>query len=81
LIVKDFDAKLANRFKALKTPEAFVLNLKNEILYRGGVTDSNKLATAETHFLADALKDIREGRQVKTPFGRAVGCYIQRRSL
>lgn len=77
-VLEDNKSRLANAFKALKTPHAFVLNPKGEILYQGGVTNSIHAKAADKHFLADALEDIQQGREVRTKNGRTLGCIIMR---
>jgi hypothetical protein len=77
-VIEDGDAKLANEFKALKTPHAFVLSPQGEVLYQGGVTNSANGSMADKHFLAEALEDVQESRNVRTKYGRTLGCIIQR---
>lgn len=77
-VLRDHELKLADHFKALKTPHAFLINSKGDILYRGGVTSSNRAEKADRHFLREALSDIQAGRDVKTKEGRTLGCAISR---
>ncbi|MGZ3690493.1 MAG: redoxin family protein [Pseudobdellovibrio sp.] len=77
-IIQDKDATLADQFQAFKTPHAFVLNTKGEILYQGGVTNSSHADAADKFFLADALEDIEQNKEVRTPEGRTLGCVIMR---
>ena len=53
--LEDKNGKIADEFKALKTPHAFVINPDGQILYKGGVTSSTHGETADKHFLQDAL--------------------------
>lgn len=77
-VIEDSQAKLANLYKANKTPHAFVVSPKGEILYRGGVTDSKNAGMARTYFLKEALTDIQNGRAVRRSEGRTLGCTISR---
>lgn len=77
-VLQDSDAKLADTLKAYKTPHAFVISHKGEILYKGGVTNSNTAEKADKHYLAEALEDIQNNRPVKTPEAKALGCFISR---
>jgi hypothetical protein len=77
-VVEDAGSRLANEFKALKTPHAFVINGGGEILYQGGVTNSASAGAADKNFLADALQAVAEGREVAVKNGRTLGCIIQR---
>lgn len=77
-IISDSEFKLANQFKALKTPHSFVINSTGEALYRGGVSDSADCTKAEKLYLRSALEDIAAKRPVKVAIGRALGCNISR---
>lgn len=77
-VIEDADGRLADQFKALKTPHAFVVSLAGETLYKGGVTSSNEANLADRHYLQEALKDINLGIPVKTAEGRTLGCLISR---
>ncbi|WP_413584442.1 redoxin domain-containing protein [Bdellovibrio sp. HCB274] len=77
-VIQDSKSRLANEFEALKTPHAYLLSPEGEILYSGGVTDSNVGPSAKKHFLKEAIEDTQAGKAVRKKEGRAVGCYIQR---
>jgi peroxiredoxin len=77
-IVQDTDQKIADAFKALKTPHAFVLNTKGEIIYKGGVSNSADFTRADEKFLRNALNDVQLGKAVGKPEGRTLGCLIAR---
>ena len=76
-VLKDPGAKLADEFKALKTPHVFVLK-DQEILFQGGVDDSAEAANAKKNFLADALLSLKLGKKIETTRARALGCAIKR---
>jgi len=75
---RDKNAKIADEFKAFKTPHAFVVNSKGEILFSGGVTSSAIAEQAQTFHLKEALKDLSENKSVKNPKARPIGCAIAR---
>lgn len=77
-VIEDGDGHWAAAFKALKTPHAFIVSEKGELLYRGGVSDSHLFEKSEHHFLREALSDLREGKPVRTAEGRTLGCVISR---
>lgn len=77
-VLQDMKGTLANKLGALKTPHAFVLNKKGEVIYQGGVTDSHVGPTAKRHFLKEVLEDLRAQKIPRHKEGRALGCYIQR---
>jgi peroxiredoxin len=78
VVLQDRSAQLADRFKAFKTPHAFVLGSEGQILYQGGVTNSAQFSRANRKFLREALEDIRAHKAVRTPEGRTLGCVIAR---
>lgn len=77
-ILEDQKNFWANQLGALKTPHAFVINPKGEIIYQGGVTNSHIGPTATTQFLKEVLADLSAGKAPRQKIGRALGCYIQR---
>jgi peroxiredoxin len=77
-VIQDGKAEIADRFKALKTPHAFVVLPTGDVAYQGGASSSKKFETAERKYLREALDDLQNGRKVKTPEGRTLGCVISR---
>ena len=77
-VIQDTKSKWANELGALKTPHAFVLDKKGEVLYQGGVTDSHTGPAAKNKFLDNVLEDISAGKAPRIKEGRALGCIIQR---
>lgn len=77
-ILEDTKNAWANQFGALKTPHAFVVNTKGEIIYQGGVTNSHVGPAATTQYLKEVLIDLSAGKAPRHKIGRALGCYIQR---
>lgn len=77
-VIRDEKTKIADTLRAYKTPHAFVLNAKGEMIYRGGVTNSAHAASADRQFLAEVLQDISEGKPARISEGRTLGCVISR---
>lgn len=77
-LIQDEHSKLANRFGAVKTPHAYVLNEEGKVIYQGGVTDSHVGPTAKKQYLKEVLTDISEGKAPRVKETRSLGCYIQR---
>ena len=77
-VIEDSEAKLADTFKAFKTPHAFILSKENQILYEGGVTSSAKAHQASHFHLRDALLDLTSGKEIKVKEVRTLGCMISR---
>jgi peroxiredoxin len=79
-VLADSKTQIADLLSAYKTPHAFVLNPKGEIVYQGGVTNSSKATLADEFYLDNALADISKGQKVKVAEGRTLGCVILRES-
>lgn len=77
-VVKDKNLEIADRYKAFKTPHAFVISADGQILYQGGVSSSRQFATADRKFLREALANLHDGKTVATPESRTLGCVITR---
>lgn len=77
-ILQDEASSLANRFKALKTPHAFVYDSSGNLVYQGGMSDSHNFPEAHRRYLREALDDLSHERKVRTAEGRTLGCVIQR---
>lgn len=79
-IIQDSNSEIANRFKAFKTPHAFVIDRNGNILYRGGVSSSADFSRSNKFFLKEALNDIQAAKPVRIAEGRTLGCIITRSS-
>lgn len=77
-VIQDTEAKMADLFSAYKTPHAFILNQKGEIIYKGGVTNSNTAQKADRHYLDEVLLDLENKNSITTPETKALGCFISR---
>ncbi|MFN7903687.1 MAG: redoxin domain-containing protein [Pseudobdellovibrionaceae bacterium] len=77
-VLSDHGAKIADSYRANKTPHAYVIDGQGKIVYQGGVTSSAVADQADQFYLEEALLDIRRGAAVKIPFGRTLGCVISR---
>ena len=77
-VIKDKNLELADRYKAFKTPHAFVMNNEGRVLYQGGVSSSRQFATADRKYLREALINIHNDKPVTMEEGRTLGCVISR---
>lgn len=77
-VIQDNGAKIADEFKAYKTPHAFVMKTNGEIVYQGGISSSHDFGSADRKYLREALDDLEKNRPVQTPEGRTLGCVISR---
>lgn len=77
-IVEDVSNQIADAFGALKTPHVFIIGKNREVLYQGGVDDSNNHANAKTFYLRNTLAALLEGKEAPLKETRTLGCVIQR---
>lgn len=77
-VIQDNGAKIADMFKASKTPHAFIVSPAGALVFQGGVSSSHEFASAEKKYLRDALSDLVSGKKIKISQTRALGCSISR---
>jgi peroxiredoxin len=77
-VIQDPKAKIADAYKASKTPHAFLVAADGTVKYKGGVTDSKNGGAAESQYLREALTELQNGKEVSRPEGRTLGCAISR---
>lgn len=74
--LKDSDQSVAKNYGALVTLHAFVLDKQRKLRYRGRVDDSRDPSKVTTSDLRNALDDLLEGKEVRTPETRPFACSI-----
>jgi hypothetical protein len=77
-VIRDSAAAIANALGAVKTPHAFVLNSKGEVVFDGGVSNSSNGLTAGKYHLQLALGQMRSGAKPEPSRVRTLGCEIKR---
>ncbi|MEW6652028.1 MAG: thioredoxin family protein [Bacteroidota bacterium] len=77
-ILKDDNNIIADKFAASFTPEVYVLNSKNEIVYHGRIDDNRRTQDVQVSDLSAALDEILGGKKVANPKTKAFGCTIKR---
>ena len=75
-------ADLAGQLNAQWTPEAFVLDEQDSVVYRGRLNDryfapGKRRSRTRNRDLRHALKDVLNGQAVTTPVTDAIGCPIE----
>jgi hypothetical protein len=75
--LKDEDQTVAKSYGALVTLHAFVLDKERKLRYRGRVDDSRDLSKVTTPDLRNAIDDLLESKQVRTPETRPFACSIE----
>jgi peroxiredoxin len=81
-IWKDEKFELVKKYKATITPEAVVVNGKNQVLYQGRIDNwayelGKKRKIITEHNLQDALMSVVNNKPVKVTRTKAVGCFIE----
>ena len=77
-ILKDDGNKIADRFGATRTPEAFALDANMKLVYHGRIDNSQKVEGVTAEDLRDALNEMLAGKAVTKTGGAAFGCTIKR---
>ncbi|HVK07411.1 MAG TPA: redoxin domain-containing protein [Gemmataceae bacterium] len=81
-VLKDADQSVADKLKAARVPEAFVLDGTRTVRYRGRIDDQYgrgvyRPAPTRTD-LADAITAVVEGKEVAAPATEVVGCPLSK---
>jgi peroxiredoxin len=83
-VLSDEDLNLTACFKASKTPEVFVVNGEEKILYKGAIDNwASDLgvhrAVITERYLEDALNSIVQNIEIRVKETKAAGCFIERK--
>lgn len=81
-VLKDKGSTIADRFKAERVPEAFVLDAGLTVRYRGRIDDQFgkgvKRPKPTRKDLIEAIEEVLAGKAVSQPVVEAIGCPISR---
>lgn len=77
-ILKDEGNKIADRFGANATPEAYVLTATGKLVYHGRIDNARDLSSITTNDLRDALDQLIAGKAITKTEAKAFGCTIKR---
>jgi peroxiredoxin len=77
-ILKDEGSKIADRLGATRTPEAYLLDANNKLVYRGRIDNSQRMEGVISNDLRDAADEILAGKPVTRTGADAFGCSIKR---
>lgn len=89
-LVKDQGMRAADRFGAVRNPEAFVVDAAGVIRYRGRIDDRYQVGlhrdgaafnVVDSGDLYRALDELTTGREVSVPMTKAVGCLLTRANV
>ena len=78
LVLKDLKNKIADNFRARRTPEIYLLDDKRILRYHGAIDNSQK--DPKTHYLREALDLVVAGKEIPKDLKKtkAFGCTIKR---
>jgi peroxiredoxin len=77
-ILKDPGNKIADKLGASVTPEAYLLDASNKLVYHGRIDNSRNAAQVETPDLRNAIEAVLSGKAVEKTEAKAFGCSIKR---
>jgi peroxiredoxin len=79
-IIKDKGNKIADQLGAEHTPEAYLLDANDKLLYHGRIDNQKDAGRVTANDLRDAIEATLAGQPVKKPTALAFGCTIKRAS-
>ena len=77
-ILKDPGNKIADKLGANRTPEAYLLDANNKLIYHGRIDNSQDPAKIESNDLRSAIDALLGGKPVEKTEAKAFGCTIKR---
>lgn len=77
-MLKDDKNVVADMFGATRTPEVFVIDQNNVILYHGRISDNREKEKETSLDLKNALDEILAGKEVTNKITKQFGCGIKR---
>ncbi len=77
-VYRDPGNAVADKFGAQVTPEAYVIDKTNTVLYHGAIDDARNPVRVTAKGLRNALDAVQAGKPVTTTETRAFGCTIKR---
>ena len=77
-ILKDDGSKIADALGAARTPEAYLLDAKNKLVYHGRIDNSRDESQVVSSELREAIDETLAGKPVAKSTANAFGCSIKR---
>ena len=75
----DKNSELADAFGANRTPECYLFDKNNKLVYHGAIDDSpGDIGSVKRQHLKNAIDEMIEGKNVSVKETRSVGCSIKR---
>jgi len=77
-VLKDPANKIADRLGATVTPEVYLLDANNKLIYRGRIDNAKDAAQVNSSEVRDAIEATLAGKPVAKTTATAFGCTIKR---
>jgi peroxiredoxin len=77
-VLKDPGNKIADKLGATRTPEAYLLDGNNKLVYHGRIDNSKEETGVNSSELRDAIKALLSGEPITKTTAMAFGCSIKR---
>ena len=77
-ILKDTGNRIADRFDAQYTPEAYLIDASGKLVYHGRIDNSRSGDSITSTDLRDAVDAVLAGKPVEKPEVKGFGCTIKR---
>lgn len=77
-ILKDPSNKIADRLGATRTPEAYLLDANNKLVYHGRIDNNQNPEQIESNDLRVAIDSLLTGKPIEKTEAKAFGCSIKR---
>ena len=77
-ILKDPGNKIADKLGASRTPEAYLLDAENRLVYHGRIDNSKEASGVNSSELRDAIEALLTGKPITKTTAMAFGCSIKR---
>lgn len=77
LYLRDADQTVAKAYRAIFTPEFFLLDRERKIRYQGALDDKTKAEEVSRQFIVEAIDAIHKNREPETTYEGARGCKIR----
>jgi len=77
----DSENELADAFGANRTPECFLFDKNNKLVYHGAIDDSPPdISQVKRTHLKEAINEIVSGKDISVKESRSIGCTIKRKN-
>lgn len=80
-VLIDQDNIIADKWGAAATPEIFLFDKDNKLVYHGAIDNDKSGTNIKSAFLRDALNEFLGGKVITNSRTKAIGCTIKRKNV